>query len=394
MKNINEQLEIMSKGVDEIVDVEGLKKKILEKGSVTVKFGMDPTAPDLHLGHAVVLRKIRQFQDLGHKVVIIIGDFTGRVGDPSGKESSRKQLSQEVVNKNGETYTEQLFKVLDESKTEITYNSKWLSKLNFEEVIELTSKHTVARMMEREGFKSRFKANKPIHIHEFLYPIIQGYDSIAIGADIEFGGTDQRFNILMGRTMQNQESLPEQSALFMPLLEGIDGIEKMSKSLGNHIGIDEPPKDMYQKVMQIPDSLIIKFFNLCTDIHPSEIKVFEEQMTNNEVNPRDLKMVLAHDITTLYHGSALADEAEQHFITVFTKKKTPDEIKHILAGQNDSLLDIMVESGFASSKSDARRLIKQKGVKINQLTIDDPHTLVNNADILQVGKHKFGQIKM
>lgn len=392
MAVFEEQIKVISKGTDEIVDVKGLQKKIEEKGQITIKFGMDPTAPDLHLGHAVVLRKIRQFQSLGHKALIIIGDFTGRVGDPTGKDKARKHLTKEAVVKNGKTYTDQLFKILDPEMTEIKYNSEWLSSLGMDDILEICSKHTVARMMEREGFKSRFKDNRPIFLHEFFYPILQGYDSVAIKADIELGGCDQRFNILMGRTMQGQEGMPMQSALFMPLLEGLDGLEKMSKSLGNHIGIDEPPFDMYKKVMTVPDDLLIRYFNLCTDLHPDDIEVFQKQLSSGEVHPRDLKMVLAHEITSLYHGPALADDAEKEFIHVFNKKQLPNVLKEIFASQNDSLLDIMVSASFASSKSEARRLIQQSGVKLNQLLVDDLHVLPNNGDILQVGKKKFGRI--
>ena len=306
MINIDEQIKIISKGTAEIIDLEELKQKLIkakeDNRQLIVKLGLDPTAPDIHLGHTVVLRKARQIQDLGHKVIIIIGDFTGMIGDPSGRSKTRKELTQEEVLINAETYKKQMFKILDPDKTEVRFNSEWLSKLNFKDVIKLASKYTVTRMLEREDFKNRFKAQQSIAIHEFMYPLMQGYDSIAIKADIELGGTDQRFNILMGRTLQKEYNEDKQIAIFMPLLEGIDGIEKMSKSLGNYIGIDENCNDMYSKAMSIPDELIIKYYDLVTDIHPDEIEEIKKELESGKINPRDIKMKLLRRLLNYIMG--------------------------------------------------------------------------------------------
>ena len=292
MKSIDEQLRIIAKGADEIIEVDELKAKLAqsekENRPLTVKLGLDPSAPDIHLGHTVVLRKIKQLQDLGHKAVIIIGDFTGMIGDPTGKSKTRKPLTRKQVLENAETYEKQIFKILDRNKTEVRFNSEWLSKLNFEKVINLASTMTVARMLEREDFKKRFESNQSIGIHEFFYPLMQAYDSLEIKADIELGGTDQRFNVLMGRMLQKQYGQESQVTIFMPLLEGTDGVDKMSKSLGNYIGIDEPADIMYEKAMSIPDSLIIKYFELVTDIHPDELDIIKKDIKNNK-NTQEIK---------------------------------------------------------------------------------------------------------
>lgn len=301
MISIDEQIRIITKGVEEAINIEDLEHKLSQSQKtgrpLTVKLGLDPSAPDIHLGHAVVLRKIKQLQDLGHKAVLIIGDFTGMIGDPTGKSKTRKQLTKEQVMENARTYEEQIFKVLDPERTEIRFNSEWLGKLNFADVINLSSKCTVARMLEREDFKKRYEAHESICIHEFFYPLMQAYDSVEIKADIELGGTDQRFNILMGRGLQKDFGQESQVALFMPILEGIDGIEKMSKSLGNYIGVYDAPEEMYGKVMSIPDNLIIKYFELATDVHPDEITAISDQLQSGSVNPRDVKMKLAKTIT-------------------------------------------------------------------------------------------------
>ena len=327
---IDEQILIISKGAEEIIDTAELEEKLRASQKtgrpLTVKLGLDPTAPDIHLGHTVVLRKIRQFQDLGHRAVIIIGDFTGMIGDPTGRSKTRRQLTRDEVKENARTYEEQMYKILDRDKTELRFNSEWLSKLNFADVIGLTSKYTVARMLEREDFHSRFEANEPIGIHEFLYPLMQGYDSVEINADVELGGTEQRFNILMGRKLQKDFGQQSQVALFMPVIEGIDGVEKMSKSLGNYIGINEDAQNIYGKVMSIPDHLIIKYFRLVTDVHPDEVDSMEKVLDSNEVNPRDLKMKLAFEITKLYHGDKEAVRAEENFISVFQRKGIPEDM--------------------------------------------------------------------
>ncbi|MBL4937257.1 tyrosine--tRNA ligase [Clostridium sp. YIM B02515] len=396
MINVEEQIKIITKGAAEVINLEDLEKKLREaqkknKGLV-VKLGLDPSAPDIHLGHAVVLRKMKQIQDLGHKVVIIIGDFTGMIGDPTGKSKTRKQLTSEEVLENAKTYERQIFKILDKDKTELRFNSEWLSKLSFKEVIELASKYTVARMLEREDFKNRFKNQLSIGIHEFFYPLMQGFDSVAINADIELGGTDQRFNVLMGRTLQKDYGKECQIALFMPLLEGIDGLEKMSKSLGNYIGINESSKDIYAKVMQIPDSLIIKYFELITDIHPDEINKIKEQLKEG-ANPRDIKMRLAKEVTALYYGNKEACEAEVHFKSLFQKNEVPEDILEVHISNGDPIIDIIVNSKLVPSKSEARRLVAQGGIKVNGDKISDLTSIVlNNKDIIQVGKRKFFRV--
>lgn len=405
MININEQIKIISKGAAEIIDLEELKQKLTkaEEGNrqLTVKLGLDPTAPDIHLGHTVVLRKARQIQDLGHKVIIIIGDFTGMIGDPSGRSKTRKELTREEVLINAETYKKQMFKILDPDKTEVMFNSDWLSKLNFKDVINLASKYTVTRMLEREDFKNRFKAQQPIAIHEFMYPLMQGYDSIAIKSDIELGGTDQRFNILMGRTLQKEYNEDKQIAIFMPLLEGTDGTLKMSKSLGNYIGIDESSNDMYRKVMTIPDELIIKYYELVTDIHPDGIKKIKKELENGKVNPRDIKMKLAKEIVKLYNGEIVAVESEEYFKAVFQKKDIPEDIKQIEIINNSnikeqaSIFKIIADMGFANSNREAKRLVEQGGVKLNGERISLQETIeLKNEDIIQCGKRNFVKIVM
>jgi tyrosyl-tRNA synthetase len=403
MNNISEQIKIISKGTAEIIDLEELKQKLIKaeecNKQLIVKLGLDPTAPDIHLGHTVVLRKARQIQDLGHKVIIIIGDFTGMIGDPSGKSKTRKELTREEVLINAETYKKQIFKILDPDKTEVRFNSEWLSKLNFKDVIELASKYTVSRMLEREDFKNRFRSQQSIAIHEFMYPLMQGYDSRAIKADIEIGGTDQRFNILMGRTLQKEYSEEKQIAIFMPLLEGIDGIEKMSKSLGNYIGIDENCNDMYSKAMSIPDELITKYYDLVTDIHPDEIEEIKNELECDRINPRDIKMKLSKEIVKLYHGEAAAEDAEEYFKSVFQKKSIPDDIKEIeiinnsMINQQSTIFKIITDMEFAKSNREAKRLVEQGAVKLNGEKISLQEVMqLKNGDIIQCGKRNFVRI--
>lgn len=399
MKSIDEQIKIISKGVDEIINTEELSEKLKNcidnNKSLVVKLGLDPSAPDIHIGHAVVLRKIKQLQDLGHRAVIIIGDFTGMIGDPTGKSKARKQLTKEQVLSNAKTYETQIFKILDRDKTEVRFNSEWLEKLNFRDVIELTSRYTVARMLEREDFKNRMVNHQPIGIHEFFYPLMQAYDSISINADIELGGTDQRFNLLMGRTMQKEFDKEAQIAIMMPILEGLDGIEKMSKSLGNYIGITEPANIMYSKTMKVPDELIIKYFNLATDIHPDEIKIIEDNLENGRVNPRDIKMDLAHEIVRLYHGEEAALLAEKEFKAVFQNNSIPEDLKIVSLTKEDNLINAISLSTFASSNSEARRLISQGGVKINgEKVLDVKNITLANNDIIQVGKYNFFKVSI
>lgn len=395
MELLNDELKIIMKGVDEIIGVENLKEKLInahkENKQLIVKLGLDPSAPDIHLGHSVVLRKIKQIQDLGHKAVIVIGDFTGMIGDPTGKSKARKALTKEEVLKNAETYEKQIFKILDKSKTEVRFNSEWLSKLNLEEVINLASNITVARMLEREDFKKRFEENIPISVHEFLYPLMQGFDSVKLKADIELGGTDQMFNVLMGRMLQKHYNQEPQATIFMPLLEGLDGKEKMSKSLGNYIGIDESAEVMFEKAMRIPDNLIIKYFELVTDIHPDRIDELREKMISNKVNPRDIKMELAREIVRLYHNEDMVIKAEEQFKKIFQKKQIPDNIKTCTLSSKDfDLISLIVENGVVKSKNELKRLVVQGGVKINGEKILDLKDLrLEDETVIQIGKSKF-----
>lgn len=399
MISVDEQLKIIKKGAAEIINEEELKEKLVkaekENRPLVVKLGLDPSAPDIHIGHAVVLRKIKQLQDLGHRAVIIIGDFTGMIGDPTGKSKARKQLTKEQVMENARTYEKQIFKILDKEKTDLRFNSEWLEKLNFRDVIELSAKYSVARMLEREDFKNRFKNEISIGIHEFFYPLMQAYDSIAINADIELGGTDQRFNILMGRTMQKEYGKECQIALFMPILEGLDGKEKMSKSLGNYIGIYDSPEVMYTKTMEIPDDLIIKYFELATDIHPDKINEMKANLVEDRVNPRDIKMSLAKEIVRLYHSEEDSLKAEHHFVNVFQQNQMPEDLEPVTITDTMNFIEVIVYAKLASSNSEARRLITQGGVRINGEKVKDFNDVkLKDEDIIQVGKKKFAKIKL
>ncbi|MFQ9617811.1 MAG: tyrosine--tRNA ligase, partial [Clostridium butyricum] len=361
-----------------------------------VKLGLDPSAPDIHLGHTVVLRKMKQLQDLGHKIVIIIGDFTGKIGDPTGKAKGRKALSTEQVLENAKTYEKQIFKILDKEKTDVRFNSEWLSKLSFEETIKLASTMTVARMLEREDFKKRYESQIPISIHEFFYPLMQGYDSVVLNADIELGGTDQRFNVLMGRMLQKEYGQESQTTIFMPLLEGLDGKEKMSKSLGNYIGIDEDADVMFEKAMRIPDELIIKYFNLVTDIHPDIIEGIEKELNDGSINPRDIKMRLAREITLLYNNEEKTKSAEERFKKVFQKGQIPDNIEVIKVNKNNlDISEILVNNNFVKSKNELRRISNQGGLKVNENKISDLSKVeIEDKMIIQIGKKKFVCIEL
>ncbi|NMF06336.1 tyrosine--tRNA ligase [Clostridium beijerinckii] len=399
-KNAEEQIKIIKKGAADIISIKDLEEKIVksvkEDKPLIIKLGLDPTAPDIHLGHAVVLRKIKQMQDLGHRAVIIIGDFTGKIGDPTGKSKTRKPLTKEEVVENALTYQKQIFKILDRDKTEIKFNSEWLSKLSFEEVLKLAATTTVARMLEREDFKKRYNSNTAIGIHEFFYPLMQGYDSIALEADIELGGTDQTFNILMGRTLQKNAGMEQQIAIFMPILEGLDGKEKMSKSLGNYIGIQEPAEIMFKKVMEIPDDLIIKYYELATDEHPDKIREIKEELDNGK-NPRDVKFELAKIITKLYHTEEESKFALEYFENVFKNKSMPDEVPEINISPECCLLDdvgkVLVKSNLIKSYNEFKRLVSQGGVYINMQKVTDfNNTTIKNGDIIKLGKKKFYKI--
>lgn len=402
MINIEEQIKIISKGADEIISLvdlrQKLEKSIKEDKPLVIKLGLDPSAPDIHLGHAVVLRKIRQMQELGHEAVIVLGDFTGMIGDPTGKSKTRKQLSKEQVIENAKTYEEQIFKILDKEKTKVRFNSEWLSKLNFEDVLNLAAKSTVARMLERDDFKKRFESNQSISIHEFFYPLMQAYDSVSLSADIELGGTDQRFNILMGRTLQRDFAMESQVAIFMPLLEGVDGKEKMSKSLGNYIGINESAKDIFGKTMSVPDEKIIKYFELATDIHPDKIDEIRNELNSGKVNPRDVKINLAKELVRLYHGEKAAEQEEQEFINIFQKKSIPKNIEELEVDAellDKDLIAFLFEKGLCKSKNDAKRLVIGGGVKINgDKVISSLEVSLADGDIIQIGKLRFVKIKL
>lgn len=398
MKNVEEQLRIIVKGVSKLVDEDELRSKLTESiknnRPLTIKLGLDPSAPDIHLGHAVVLRKIKQMQDLGHEAVIIIGDFTGKIGDPSGKSKGRNALTDKQVKENARTYFEQIFKVLDKEKTTVRYNSEWLSNLNFQDVLRLAATTTVARMMERDDFQNRFTNNIPIGIHEFFYPLMQAYDSIELKADIELGGTDQTFNILMGRTLQKTMGQAQQVAMFMPLLEGLDGVEKMSKSLGNYIGVYESAEVMFKKVMEIPDKLIVKYFELATDEHPNHIEIIKQELAEGK-NPRDIKYFLAEIITRLYHTEEEVAAAKEYYDTAFSKKAIPEQIPELTVKIQSCLIEIiplLVENGFIKSNGEFRRLIQQNGVQLNQKKLEDMDTVLSDGDVLKIGKKRFVKI--
>jgi len=399
---VKRQMEMYSQGDQEIIPTEELEKKvaksIIENKPLKIKLGLDPSAPDVHLGHTVVLNKMRQFQENGHTIQLIIGDFTGKIGDPTGKSVARKQLTDEEVKHNAKTYFEQFAKVIDMDKVELHYNSAWLSKLNFEDVIQLAGKITVARLLERDDFEERIAFNKPISLHEFFYPLMQGYDSVMLECDIELGGTDQHFNILMGRHFQEKFGKEKQVALLMPLLEGLDGVEKMSKSKKNYIGIDESPTEMYGKAMSIPDELMGKYFELITDLNPEQIKELKDQLESGSFHPRDAKMLLAKTIVRMYHDAEAGEKAEQHFISVFQQGTIPEDIPAVEWNGSTELplIDLLVELKLLSSKSEARRMIENKGIKLNGLKIEDTklHVIVSDGLIVQVGKRKFVKLKM
>lgn len=400
MESLERQLEIIRRGVAEIIPenelVEKLKKSIATGRPLRVKLGLDPTAPDIHLGHTVVLHKLRQFQELGHHVIIILGDFTARIGDPTGRSETRKQLSEEEVQRNAATYKEQIFKILDPDRTEVVFNSSWLAPMTFKEVIELAAKYTVARMLEREDFARRFENEIPISIHEFFYPLMQGYDSVYLKADIELGGTDQKFNLLIGRTLQKEYGQEPQVAIMMPILEGLDGVNKMSKSLGNYVGITEPPGEMYGKLMSLPDELMLRYFELVTPLSLEEIAAIREGLNNGALHPRDVKMRLARTIVTQYHGEEAARKAEEGFVKVFQQRQVPDDLPvfHLPAELKDSegkvwLPRLLVEAGLLNSTSEGKRMIAQGAVKINDERVKDEYAVFPRDAVIKVGKRKF-----
>lgn len=398
---VNEQMDIIKRGVSEIVPeeelVQKLEKSIKENKPLKIKLGCDPTRPDLHLGHSVVLRKLAQFQEIGHQAILIIGDFTGMIGDPSGRNSSRPPLSFEDARANGKTYFEQAAKILHPEKTKIVYNSEWLGKMTFEDVIKLSSKYTVARMLERDDFTKRYKGGIPISMHEILYPLAQAMDSVAIESDVELGGTDQKFNLLVGRDIQREFGIAPQVILTMPLLVGTDGVEKMSKSMDNYIGIDDSPKDIFGKTLSIPDKLIYLYFELATNVANEDLIKIKENLENPAVNPRDIKRTLAKRLVEMYHSTEAAIAAEQEFDTIFVKKGLPDDIGNYIFDSSITQIDILeliVTVGFAPTKSEARRLVTQGGVSIDNLKISDFKSIINleGEKILKVGKRNFIKI--
>ncbi len=392
---INEQMDVIKRGVSEIIPEEDLVKK-LERSLKTnkplnIKLGCDPSRPDLHLGHSVVLRKLRQFQDLGHQAILIIGDFTGMIGDPSGKSKTRPSLSLEETRQNGQSYFEQATKILSGHRIKMQYNSDWLNKMSFADVVRLASKYTVARMLERDDFTERYKAGEPISVHEFLYPLAQAMDSVAIQADVELGGTDQKFNLLVGRDIQREFGQEPQVTLMMPILNGTDGVEKMSKSLDNYIGISESPKEIYGKTLSIPDKLIYQFFELTTNVSQKELCEIKTSLDDPKMNPRDIKRLLARTLVEMYHSKSAAQSAEEEFDRIFIAKSIPDNIEEFSIDTPMPIIDLMIKSKLSSSKSEARRLIEQGGVSIDNEKVSDPLSIIPDKKefILKVGKRKF-----
>ena len=393
---IEEQLTLIKRGVEEILPeeelVEKLKKSKETNTPLIIKLGCDPSRPDLHIGHGVVLRKLRHFQDLGHQVVLVIGDFTAIIGDPSGRNKTRPQLSLEEAKKNAESYVKQSEAILDIDILKIVYNSTWLNIMRFSEVVQLASKYTIARMMERDDFTKRYKAEVPISIHEFLYPLAQGMDSVELKADLELGGTDQKFNLLVGRDLQREYGQEPQVIMTLPLLEGTDGVEKMSKSYGNHIGLHDIPEDMYGKALSISDDMIEKYFLLAVDADDDTMKEVRRQLDDNSINPRDVKRWLARELVTLYYDSETAVKAQEHFDRVFISKDVPDDMEEFKLTEEIQLLDILKKSGFIRSKGEGRRLIKQNAIKLNgKICGDELTALAPGCDevVIKVGKRRF-----
>jgi tyrosyl-tRNA synthetase len=383
------------RGAEEIIPQAELEAKLLKGKPLEVKAGFDPTAPDLHLGHTVLINKLRQFQQLGHNVSFLIGDFTGLIGDPTGKSATRPALTEAEVQQNAVTYQQQVFKILDPELTRIRFNSEWMGKMTSTEMIRLASTHTVARMLERDDFNKRYTSQQPIAIHEFLYPLVQGYDSVAMDTDIELGGTDQKFNLLVGREMQKAYGKPQQAILTVPILEGLDGVQKMSKSLGNYIGIADAPNDMFGKLMSVSDALMWRYFELLSFRPKSEIDGFQTQIVDG-ANPRDIKFLLCEEIITRFHDALAAETAKQDFIQRFQKNAIPDVMPEVTIALGDGLLigNLTKEAQLCSSSSEGSRMVKQGAVKINGEKVEDPKMLVLEAEsfVLQVGKRKFARI--
>ncbi len=387
--------ELLTRGVEEIINKEHLKKRLLTGEKLRIKFGIDPTAPDIHLGHTVPLRKLKQFQELGHKIVLIIGDFTAQIGDPSGRAEARKPLSKKEIVNNFKKYLFQAGKIIDINKTEIHYNSEWFEKEGTIRLLELSRAGSIQQILRRADFQKRIAEGRDISLLEILYPLFQAYDSVKVKSDLEVGGTDQKFNLLMGRRVQRHYQMPEQDIMLTPLLEGIDGVRKMSKSYGNYIALDETPNIMFEKIMRLPDNLIIKYFLICTDKSENEIKKIKTGIERNQINPRDAKIELAKEIVTLYHGEKTAQKSEKEFNRIFKEKELPTKIPAITIKEKSlNILDLLVKTKLASSKSEARRLIEQGGVRINGEVQKDwkKQIEIKKGMMIQVGKRKFSSI--
>lgn len=390
--NIENTLAVFERGTDEILPLDELKKKLAKNKPLRIKAGFDPTAPDLHLGHTVLINKLKQLQDLGHEILFLIGDFTGMIGDPTGKSATRPPLTQEQVIENSQTYQDQVFKILDKEKTTVVFNSEWMDKMSSAQMIQLASQQTVARMLERDDFSKRYKSGKSISIHEFLYPLIQGYDSVALESDIELGGTDQKFNLLMGRELQKQAGMEPQVILTMPILEGLDGVQKMSKSLDNYIGIDDAPNDMFGKIMSISDKLMWRYLELLSFESLKTIADWKIEVENGE-NPRNIKFRLADEIITRFHSAESATQAQQNFIDRFAKNKVPDEMPEFNFDTGIKIANLLKEAGLVNSTSDAFRMIKEGAAKIEGEKITDRNLEPEiGTATYQVGKRKFARV--
>ena len=406
MKTVAEQMEIIRRGAVEVLvdaELEAKVKKSIETGvPLRIKAGFDPTAPDLHVGHTVLIQKLKQFQDLGHQVLFLIGDFTGMIGDPTGKNETRKPLTKEQVLENAQSYTEQVFKILDPEKTEVVFNSEWMGKMSAADLIALASSTTVARMLERDDFHKRFTGQQPIAIHEFLYPLVQGYDSVALKADVELGGTDQKFNLLVGRELQKQRGQQPQAVVTMPLLEGLDGVNKMSKSLNNYIGITESPKDIYGKVMSISDELMLRYYELLSDVDISSVQKIKDGVAGvaGGDHPMQSKKALALELVTRFYDAEIAEKAASDFVQQFKKKEIPDDIATVqLSGQEPVwICRLMLDAGMVASNGEGRRLLKQGAVKIDGEKVSDPNleiapSATSAPFVIQVGKRRFSRFE-
>lgn len=394
--SVKKQLELLKRGADEVLVEADFIKKIESARTLRIKAGFDPTAPDLHLGHTVLINKLKQFQDAGHHILFLIGDFTGMIGDPTGKSATRPPLTKEDVAENAKSYTQQVFKILDPDKTEVVFNSTWMSEFSAADLIQLAAKHTVARMLERDDFNKRYTGGKPIAVHEFLYPLIQGYDSVALKADVELGGTDQKFNLLVGRQLQEVYGQSPQVVMTMPILEGLDGVQKMSKSLGNYIGINEEPNEMFAKIMSISDTLMWRYYELLSFRSIDEIDVWKKQCETGEENPKNIKVKLALEIVERFHDKQAADGANDAFVARFKRGEVPEDIKNVTISTDDvyPIANALKDAGLTASTSDAYRMIKQGAVKMDGEKITDKSFVLNKGCecVMQVGKRKFARI--